>query len=108
MLNAELAMHLEEEEEQYFGEHLGAKEKEKFGYNVWQYLQSVPREILADLYDYIGEATVEHKKSWPEKLLSSSPSGLVTGFVDILHGKSDDEKKAEQDHFKDPDIDDLL
>lgn len=110
MLNAEMALHLEEEEEQYFGDMVspeGKKQADKYAYNVWQYLQSVPREIMADLYDYIGDATVEHKKTWPDKLLSSNISGLVEGFISILHGKSPEEKEAEV-HFKDPDIDELL
>lgn len=108
MLNAELAMHLEEEEEQYFGEMSSSKSRDTYAFNIWQYLKSVPREILADFYDYVGEATVEHKKTWPQKLLASNVQGLVNGFIDILHGKSADEKEADQNHFKDPDINDLL
>jgi len=107
MLNAELAMHLEEEEDQYFGEMSSSKSRDTYAFNIWQYLKSVPREILADFMDYIGEATVEHKKTWPQKLLSSN-AGFVQDFIDILHGKTPDEKKAEEDHFKDPDINDLL
>jgi hypothetical protein len=110
MLNAELALHLEEEEEQYFGDMEspeGKKQRDKYSYNVWQYLKSVPREIMADFYDYVSDATIEHKKTWPDKLLSSNISGLVNGFIDILHGKSTEEKEQE-DAFKDPDIDELL
>jgi hypothetical protein len=107
MFNAELAIHLEEEEDQYFGDSVSSKQKGQYGYNVWQYLTSVPREILADLYDYIGEATVEHKKTWPDKLLSSSPHQLVDSFIDIIHGKTKEEKEAEG-HFKESNIDDLL
>lgn len=40
----------------------------------------------ADFYDYISDATVEHHKSWPDKLLSSNISGLVNGFISILRG----------------------
>jgi hypothetical protein len=111
MLNAELALHLEEEEEQYFAEMdspAGKKQADKYAYNIWQYLKSVPREIMADFYDYVGDATVEHKKTWPDKLLSSNIQGLVDGFIDILHGKTKKEKEDDGENFKDPDIDELL
>jgi hypothetical protein len=112
MLNAELAMHLEEEEEQYFGDMVsieGKKQADKYAYNVWNYLKCVPREIMADFYDYVGDATVEHKKTWPDKLLSSNIKGLVDGFIDILHGKPKDENGNDvEDQFKDPDLNDLL
>jgi hypothetical protein len=110
MLNLELAMHLEEEEQQYFGDMEsadGKKQRDKYAYNIWCYLQTVPREIMADFYDYISDATLNHKKSWPEKLLSSNVSGLVNGFINIIHGKTPEEKDQEE-HFKDPDIEDLL
>ena len=108
MLNAEIAMHIEEECDTYFGDHINRRDQEGYGYNVWQYLKSVPREILADFVDYIGENTVDHHKQWPNKLLSSSPSGLVDGVIDIIHGKTREEKKQEEDHFQDPDISELL
>ncbi len=108
MFNAELAMHIEEECDTYFGEHIDKRDQEGYGYNVWCYLKSVPREILADFMDYIGDATVEHKKEWPNKLLSSSPSHLVDNFIQILHGNSPEEKEQEDDHFKDNDIDDII
>ena len=108
MLNAEIALHIEEECDQYFGAHVDSREQEKYGYNVWCYLKSVPREILADFMDYVGDATVEHQKEWPDKLLSASPDGLVSGFIEILHGKSEEDKKNEEDHFNDPDIDDII
>lgn len=110
VLNLEMALHIEEEEEQYFGDMItaeGKKQTEKYAYNLWQYLQIVPREILADFYDYISEATIEKKKTWPEKLLSSNVKGLVEEFINILHGKTKEEKDQEN-HFKDPDIDELL
>ena len=107
MFNAELAMHLEEEEKQYFGDTVSSKQKGLYGYNVWQYLSCVPREILADFYDYIGDATVEHKKTWPDGLLSSSPHQLVDNFIDIVTGKSKEDKENEE-HFKDTDVDDII
>jgi len=110
MLNLELAMHLEEEEDQYFGDMTspeGKKQTDKYAYNVYQYLMSVPREILANFYDYIGNATVDHKKTWPDKLLSSNIQGLVDNFIDIVTGKSKEDKENEA-HFKDPDIESLL
>lgn len=108
MLNAELALHIEENCDQYFGKAVKPKNKDGYGYNVWCYLKSVPREIMADFYDYIGDATVEHKKTWPDKLLSCNVKGLVDGFIDILHGKTKEEKDQEEDHFKDTNIDDII
>jgi len=109
MLNAEIALHIEENCDQYFGKHVDSREQESYGYNVWCYLKSVPREILADFMDYVGDATVDHKKEWPDRLLSSSPQGLVDGFIDILHGKSKEDKDNEEQHFKDSDdIDDII
>lgn len=108
MLNAELAMHLDEECDQYFGEHVDKRDQEGYGYNVWCYLKSVPREILANFYDYIGNSQIDYGKEWPNKLLSSSPSGLVNGFINIIHGKSPEENEQEDDHFKDNDIDDII
>jgi hypothetical protein len=108
MINAELAMHIEEECDNYFGNHVDKKDQEGYGYNVWCYLKAVPREILADFVDYIGENTVDHHKDWPDKLLSSSPSGLVQGVIDIIHGKTPEEKEQEEDHFKDNDIDNII
>lgn len=108
MLNAELAMHIEEECDTYFGSQVDSREQEGYGYNVWNYLKSVPREILADFVDYIGTHTVEYKRDWPDKLLSASPSGLVSGVIDIISGKSPEEKKLEENHFQDPDINELL
>lgn len=105
LLNLEISMHLEENEEQYFGE--GA-ESDKYAWNLWEYLKCVPREIMADFYDYVTDSTTEHKKKWPYKLLSSNVKGLVDEFVDIMHGKSEEDKLDEEDHFKDPDFDDIF
>jgi len=107
MLNAEIAMHIEEEEQQYFGPAVSLKSKESVAFNLWQYLKTVPREILADFYDYVGDAQIEHDKTWPDALLSSNIQGLVDDFIDIIHGKSKEDKENE-DHFKDPDIDEIL
>jgi len=110
MLNCELAMHLDEEEEQYFGEmesKEGKKQAEKYAYNVYQYLKCLPNELRCDFYDYISDATTEYKKSWPDKLLSSNISGLVNDFINLIQGKTPDEK-AQEDAFKDPDISDIL
>ena len=110
MLNCELAMHLDEEEEQYFGEmesKEGKKQAEKYAYNVYQYLKCLPNELRCDFYDYISEGNTIHKKTWPEKLLSSNISGLVNDFIDLIHGKTKEEKE-QADAFKDPDIDELL
>jgi len=110
MLNAELAMHLEEEEDSYFGDMEsaeGKKQSEKYAYNVYQYLKCLPNELRCDFYDYISSATTEYKKSWPDKLLSSNISGLVNDFINLISGKTSDEK-AQEDAFKDPDIDELL
>jgi hypothetical protein len=109
MFNVELAMYLEENVKQYFGEGVGSKTKEEFGYNLWQYLQTVPREILADFYDHISHAKVQSKKDWAEKVLESYHR-LVDGFIDILHGTDDedlDNKVDIDDHFKDVDLDDV-
>ena len=111
VLNLELAMHLEEEEDQYFGDMAsptGKKQLEKYGYNIWQYLQTVPREIMADFYDYLSDSTVEKKKSWPSKLLDCNIQGLVNDFITIISGKTQEEKKQEEEHFADPDMDELL
>jgi hypothetical protein len=111
VLNLELALHLEEEEDQYFGDMAspaGKKQLEKYGYNIWQYLQTVPREIMADFYDYLSDSTVEKKKSWPSKLLDCNIQGLVNEFINIIQGKTKEEKQQEEEHFADPDMDELL
>lgn len=95
MLNAELALHLEEEEEQYFGDIIspeGKKQSEKYAYNVYQYLKCLPNELRCDFYDYISDATIDHKKTWPQKLLSSNIKGLVDDFIDLINGHSKEEK----------------
>jgi hypothetical protein len=99
ILNKQLALHLEENEAQYF-DIAGLKHREAFAYNVWQYLKTVPREIMADFYDYIAEAyNADNRKEWAEKLLDSNIQGLVDNFIDIVHGKTEEDKKYE-DHFK--------
>jgi len=111
LLNLELSIHLEEEEEQYFGEMespTGKKQADKYAFNVYQYLKCLPNELRCDFYDYISEATTENHKSWPDKLLSSNIKGLVDDFIDLIHGKTPKEKEDEENHFNDPDIDELL
>ena len=110
MLNMELAVHLEEEEDNYFGNmesKEGKKQRDKYAYNIWQYLQSVPREIMANFYDYISDGYTVHKKTWPEKLLDSGITQFVNTFIDIYHGKTKEEKE-QPDAFKDPDVNDIL
>jgi len=106
--NAELAIHLEENEKDYF-DIAGAKQKEKYAYNIYQYLKTVPREIMADFYDYVGDATTERKKGWPSKLLDCNIQGLVHDFIDVYHG-DDSKMSAEptinpEEHFSEPGID---
>lgn len=110
VLNLELAMHLKENEDQYFGDMAspaGKKQLEKYGYNIWQYLQTVPREIMADFYDHLSSATVEYHESWPSKLMDCNIQGMVNEFIEILQGKTPEEKEAEAS-FSDPDMDELL
>jgi len=110
MLNMELATHLGEEEDNYFGKmesKEGKKQSEKYAYNVYQYLKCLPNELRCDFYDYISDGNNVHKKQWPDKLLSSNISGLVNDFINLISGKTSDEK-AQEDAFKDPDISDIL
>lgn len=105
-LNAELAIHLEENEKDYF-DVAGSKQREKYAYNVYQYLKTVPREIMGDFYNLLGDATTNHNKTWGKKLIKSNIHGLVSDFLTIYHG--DDQKEPEpqtinpEDHFGESD-----
>jgi len=113
--NAELVIHLEENEELYF-DASSSKQKEKYAYNVYQYLKSIPRECMADFYDYVGDAVTKYEKTWSTKLLESNISGLVNDFISIYHGDTssvDDSPPDINDHngndgMFDGDIKDIL
>jgi len=90
-LNQEIATYISTEHKVLFD---ASKASGTYAYNVEKYLQMVPKEIAAEFMDHVTQA---HQKGleWPDKLLSLNPT-LVNWFVDVLHGKSDEDKEVDK------------
>ncbi|MEM4261081.1 MAG: ATPase [Candidatus Woesearchaeota archaeon] len=90
-INDELAAYIEQNQATLF---ITPKLAEQHANNVYMYLRTVPKEIIAHFFGLINTAT-NNGKSWQDVLLSNSQK-LVDYFVDIVKGKSEHEKEVER------------
>jgi len=110
VFNRELAMYLNESREDIF---ISTKSRDACAYNVFQYLQSIQKESVADFFDYVSAENIKHDESennWARQLLQFQP--IVNWFLDVYHGEEKEKSNYEnidtKDHFEDPDIEQLL
>jgi len=105
-LNKEIAIYLSENEKVLF-DAISPQETHKYVDNVTKYLQTIPHELAAEFFDHVSRGHQE-SKTWPKKLLDNS-NILTTWFIDVLHGKSEHDKKVEQIiEESQPDVDEII
>jgi len=90
-INDELAVYIKQHIDSLF---IARKAGEEYAHNVYKYLSTVPKEIIAHFFGLINQAT-NNQETWQNTLLEHSDK-LVNYFVDVVRGKDQHEKDVER------------
>ncbi len=91
----ELAIHLEENEQQYFNDDIvNGKEKARFGVNLEKFFKAISKELVCYFYRYVTTSGGQGK-TWAINMMSSNEKGLTDWFIDCMYNRKKEDNSGE-------------